>query len=65
MAIYIVCVWVFVIRRDTRIESVDGVAPGGVAPDGVAPKSVASGGVAPGGVAPGSAVFLWYKTTCR
>ena len=55
----------FVIRRDTRIESVDGVAPGGVAPDGVAPSGVASGGVAPGCVAPGSAVFLWYKTACR
>jgi len=47
MAIYVLCVWVNVIRRDTRIERVDGVAPGVVAP---------------GGVAQGGAMFLCYKT---
>ena len=34
MAIYVLCVWVIVIRRDTRIETVGVVSPGGVAQDG-------------------------------
>ena len=47
----------FVIRRDTRIESMGGLAPGVVAPGRVAPEGVVLDGVAPDGV-----VFLKYKT---
>jgi hypothetical protein len=53
--LFVLCVWVYVIRRDTRIEILGGVAPGVVAPGVVTPDPVAAD----------VAVCLWYRNPRR